>query len=288
MLKKEGFVAEHIVTTNYSAPPAQHPGQPAGIVTYNERDIRIIAHRGIHAQYPENSMPAFEAAAKLGFGIEVDVWGLRKGEGEFVVTHDPFLRRITGGKDLAPVIESTPKKLKKINLSHDPDQFIGIPSLKQVLKLADEYPNLDFTLDWKIFNPAKIRKYTERLVKKLDKFTKNYPSNNITVISFLPESLEVIKDLSRGRIKTGFLMHPLNPYNFGWKTTLDKCDYALTTPEMANKWVPRILDHDPKKQIICYWAPPERAVDLVEMGCRALITDYPLDVRDNLLAASTR
>ena len=124
-------------------------------------------------------------------------------------------------------------------------------------------------------------------MKKLDKFTKNYP-NNLTVISFLPESLEVIKDLSRGRIKTGFLMHPLNPYVFGWEKTVDKCDYVLVTPEMANKWVPRILDHDPKKQIICYWAPPERAVDLVEMGCRALITDYPLDVRDNLLAASTR
>ena len=282
-------MAENIAT-NYSAPPTQHPGQPAGIVNYKGREgreIRIIAHRGIH-QYPENSMPAFKAAAKWGFGIEVDVWGLRKGNGRFVVTHDPFLRRITRGKDLTPIIELAPKKLKKINLSHDPDKFIGIPSLKQVLKLADEYPNLDLTLDWKIFNPTKTRKYTERLVKKINRFLENHPNNNVTVISFLPESLEIIKDLSYGRIKTGFLMHPLNPYNFGWKTTLDKCDYALVTPEMADNWVHRILDHDSKQRIICYWAPPERAVALVEMGCTGLITDYPLDVRDTLLAASTR
>jgi glycerophosphoryl diester phosphodiesterase len=288
MLKKEGFVAENIVIKPYSALPDRFPNQPAGIVTYNQHNIRIIAHRGIHPKHPENSMPAFEAAAKLGFGIEIDVWGLRKENGRFVVTHDPFLRRITGGKDLAPVIESTPKKLKKINLSPNPDEFIGIPSLKQILELAGNYPNLDLTIDWKIFNPAKIRKYTKRLAEKLNKFTENNPNNSVTVISFLPKALELIKDSSEGRIKTGFLMHPLNPYVFGWEKTVDNCDYVLVTPEMANKWVPRILDHDPKKQIICYWAPPERAVDLVEMGCRALITDYPLDVRDNLLAASTR
>ena len=49
-----------------------------------------IAHRGFSAVAPENTMAAFEAAADLGVGFELDVT-LSK-DGEVVVLHDDTAR----------------------------------------------------------------------------------------------------------------------------------------------------------------------------------------------------
>ncbi|OHA63816.1 MAG: hypothetical protein A2842_00955 [Candidatus Wildermuthbacteria bacterium RIFCSPHIGHO2_01_FULL_48_25] len=48
----------------------------------------ILAHRGLKLEYPENTLPAFQAAADLGFGIELDV-RLAK-DGKLVCKHDPI------------------------------------------------------------------------------------------------------------------------------------------------------------------------------------------------------
>lgn len=55
----------------------------------------IFAHRGYSARAPENTMPAFEAAAAAGVpGIELDVRLSR--DGVPVVIHDPDLLRVAG------------------------------------------------------------------------------------------------------------------------------------------------------------------------------------------------
>lgn len=65
-----------------------------------------FAHRGLHdaaGVVPENSLPAFAAAADAGFGIELDVH--RSADGELVVVHDRELVRLTGADlrvDLTP------------------------------------------------------------------------------------------------------------------------------------------------------------------------------------------
>jgi len=56
-----------------------------------------IAHRGLHTKdktVPENSLPAFRAAAEAGFGIELDVQLTR--DGQVVVFHDNTLDRVCG------------------------------------------------------------------------------------------------------------------------------------------------------------------------------------------------
>ena len=55
------------------------------------------AHRGLHdnaAGVPENSLPAFELAARHGFGSELDVH--LTSDGRLVVVHDSDLSRLTG------------------------------------------------------------------------------------------------------------------------------------------------------------------------------------------------
>ena len=55
------------------------------------------AHRGLYAQdqsVPENSLPAFAAAAEKGYGMELDIQ--LSLDGEVVVFHDDTLDRVCG------------------------------------------------------------------------------------------------------------------------------------------------------------------------------------------------
>ena len=56
----------------------------------------IVAHRGLHHDYPENSLGAFRAA--WGAGIEWCECDVQESaDGELVVIHDPTLERTTEG-----------------------------------------------------------------------------------------------------------------------------------------------------------------------------------------------
>jgi glycerophosphoryl diester phosphodiesterase len=56
---------------------------------------RVIAHRGASGEYPENTLPAFRAAAEAAVPyFELDVHMTR--DGHVVVSHDPDLARMCG------------------------------------------------------------------------------------------------------------------------------------------------------------------------------------------------
>src|ERR1700722_18076479 len=59
----------------------------------------IVAHRGIHDRFPENSLAAFEDADRIGIKwVECDVWPTA--DGAAVVIHDETLDRTTTGKGI--------------------------------------------------------------------------------------------------------------------------------------------------------------------------------------------
>lgn len=94
---------------------------------------RNFAHRGLHTQdrlVPENSLPAFEAAASKGYGIELDVQ-LSK-DGEVVVFHDDTLDRVCAVE--ARVDSKTLEELKALSLCGTEET---IPTFKEVLDLVD-------------------------------------------------------------------------------------------------------------------------------------------------------
>lgn len=85
-----------------------------------------FAHRGLHGgEIPENSIEAFEAACRAGFGIELDVQ-LSK-DGHVVVFHDDTLVRMTG--DPRRVDEATLADLRALRL----DGKAQIPTFEEVL-----------------------------------------------------------------------------------------------------------------------------------------------------------
>ena len=92
-----------------------------------------IAHRGLHdlnTQRWENTLSAFDAAAKLGFSIECDVH--LSADGVAVVFHDEDLKRLAGqdGK----IHELTASEATKLKVGGTIDH---VPTLAEALKLIN-------------------------------------------------------------------------------------------------------------------------------------------------------
>lgn len=96
-----------------------------------------IAHRGFHGnQIPENSLPAFMAAADAGYGIELDVHCAS--DDRLVVTHDNDMLRMTGHD--VRVADLTSEELSSLQLS---GSIYTVPLLDDVLhKIAGRVPVL--------------------------------------------------------------------------------------------------------------------------------------------------
>jgi glycerophosphoryl diester phosphodiesterase len=90
--------------------------------------MRIFAHRGYHAEAPENTMAAFHSAARLGVdGIETDVRASR--DGVPVLVHDRVM------PDGQPVAELTQEELARA---------AAVPTLEQALtSLPDLFWNVE-------------------------------------------------------------------------------------------------------------------------------------------------
>src|SRR4051812_30882188 len=76
----------------------------------------IIAHRGLHALHPENSVPAFRAAARSGIDwIELDVQ--QSIDGFPIILHDETLERTTGMVGRVDRLRAT--ELERLRLRDD-------------------------------------------------------------------------------------------------------------------------------------------------------------------------
>lgn len=105
--------------------------RPRGKSPADESLLRDYAHRGLHSEsIPENSLAAFEAACRKGFGIELDIQ--LSGDGEVMVFHDYTLIRMTGKE--GKVSDFTVAELKTFSLNGT-DQTI--PTFAEVLALVN-------------------------------------------------------------------------------------------------------------------------------------------------------
>jgi len=92
--------------------------------------MKIIAHRGFSARYPENTLLAFQKALEAGVdGIETDV--RLSADREVVLFHDNDLARITGTEGRVETF--TLEALKAL----DAGKGERIPTLEELLMLID-------------------------------------------------------------------------------------------------------------------------------------------------------
>jgi glycerophosphoryl diester phosphodiesterase len=100
------------------------------------RRVVAIAHRGEHLHHPENTMPAFEEAVRLGADyIEVDV--RTTADGKLVLSHDGTVDRCTSGK--GEVAKMTFDEIRSLDAgARMAPEFAGtrVPTFDEVLDYA--------------------------------------------------------------------------------------------------------------------------------------------------------
>jgi len=101
-------------------------------------NVVVVAHRGLSAGFPENTLAAFRNAIDGGVdAIELD--NRRTADGEIVVLHDETVDRTTDGR--GRLSDVTLQELRALDAGrHAGDRFAGerVPTYQEVLQLTQE------------------------------------------------------------------------------------------------------------------------------------------------------
>jgi glycerophosphoryl diester phosphodiesterase len=147
-------------------------------------NAKIHAHRGLHSQHTENTLPAFQAAIAAGAdGIELDV--VLTKDHELLVLHDPYIW--VDGK-LKAIYKHTLQDIRTWQLDFYP------PTLQEVFQAFADSPqafvyNIELKYDnffTPYFYPASAKKYACMVE---DFLAKHLPKQKIYVQSFSADLL---------------------------------------------------------------------------------------------------
>ena len=150
------------------------------------QDITLIAHRGLSSQAPENTIPAFELAAKKGFKtVEFDIQPTK--DGVWVLSHDDTLQRMTDGH--GKIADRTYYDLADFTV----DNGANIEKYKNL-----KMPSLDDALECCLKNGLapviEIEDFDNKSIKRLSRTVINYGfEDSCQIVSFNHEALEAVK-----------------------------------------------------------------------------------------------
>lgn len=192
-----------------------------------DQHVRIAAHRGYSAKYPENTLLAFEKA--LAYDIDMLEFDLRltKDE-EVVIIHDKTVDRTTNGT--GNVHDYSLKDLKALNAGEGET----IPTLSELCELVFSHPNI--LLNVEIKPQAKALTVADQAIETLKEFQL---MNQCVFTSFDAEVIHYLSDTYH--VKTqGFPKDSMFNYVDGEEGTLSKL-WAVAihmdhlTPEIVQK-----------------------------------------------------
>lgn len=153
-------------------------------------ECTYIAHRGRCDMAPDNSMAAFKLGLESGYdAIELDIWPTK--DNEFVVSHNESLESATGYKVNVTDLTLEQATAYRITIGKNVEQYQNeyIPSLNQVLELAQHYPTKRLSVELKtVFTQ-------EQLIKLLKELEKRGLTERVKLITFCPDNLKRIRDL---------------------------------------------------------------------------------------------
>lgn len=146
--------------------------------------MRLIAHRGFAATFPENTIAAVQTAAECADAVEFDV--RRCGSGELVVIHDDTVDRVTDAN--GAVVDHSLAELKTMSVLGTGER---IPTLEEMLAAVptDTEVNLEM----------KDHGIAADVLAALDGV-----ETRVVTTSFLEDELRAIRELDRDQ-PTGLL-----------------------------------------------------------------------------------
>jgi glycerophosphoryl diester phosphodiesterase len=229
---------------------------------------KVWAHRGASAYAPENTLEAYELAAKQkADGIELDIQ-LTK-DGELVVIHDETVNRVSDHK--GPVADYTLKDLKKINVNKKFLKYkkAAVPTLEEVYQLVKP-TELTVNVELK----TSVNFYPGIEEKALEVAAKCGMEDRVIYSSFNHYSLLRLKKLSK-EAKTGILISDI---------IVDAPDYAANLgfdaihPSLNILQVPDFVQNCRENNIAIHpWTVNEEIhmKMMLESGVNAIITNKP-------------
>jgi glycerophosphoryl diester phosphodiesterase len=163
----------------------------------------VVAHRGASRDEPENTVAAFEAAARAGADVvELDV--RVTADGVPVILHDAEVSRITEGT--GQVHEITVKDLKRLDASGGRGPRMEIPTLAEALEAIGRHPGVGADLEIKNIpgEPAFDSPTEAVLTAALAAVADNGFQGPVLISSFNWLTIERSKDIAPD-VATGFL-----------------------------------------------------------------------------------
>lgn len=235
----------------------------------------VFAHRGACKVAPENTLPAFEAAVRLGAdGVELDVQ--YSSDGALVIFHNPRLEETTNGE--GRVTSHTLAELRALDAGSKFDpKFAGtkIATLDEVLDLLKG--KLLVNIEIKALDSATMGLGTD-VVKAV---RAHGMEDQVVMSSFNPLALRRAK-LAGPEIEAGLLLAPDLPSWTRWAFTRSYSKADGLHPDVPMVDEAYLTKAAKLNMPVRVWTvnKPEDMQRMIDLGVDAIITDYP----DRLLA----
>ncbi|MEU0598693.1 glycerophosphodiester phosphodiesterase family protein [Streptomyces sp. NPDC006393] len=255
----------------------------------------VVAHRGAGAYAPENTLPAIDKVAALGFRwVENDVQ--RTKDGELVVLHDDSLRRTTNVEQVFP--DRAPWKVKDFTAAEIARLDAGswyspayagtrVPRLDQYMRRV-EHNHEKLLLEIK--NPGLypgIERQTLRVLGARGWLDHRHLASRLIVQSFSADSVRAVHDLAPG-VRTAFLGRPSEGdlARYAGFADLINPSHGTLSAEYVTA-VHSFTGPHGKPMKVFTWTVDDasRARTLAGYGVDGIITDKPDVVRTALPAA---
>ena len=236
----------------------------------------VMAHRGLSADAPENTLYAFSDAISVGADfIELDVQQTK--DGVLVVMHDSNLKRTTGvNKDIWDVDYADIQNLDAGSWFDPAYANARIPTLEETLQFVDKRARLNIEI-----KPTKHGSDTlEQDVAEL--ITQYQYTDACYVTSFSYGSLKKVKEVNP-EIRTGYLMSVAYGQFYSLKyADAFSLNKVFVTSQVVN------AAHQQGKQIFAWTVNSMSEVrSLCNLHVDSIITDDPVMVQNVISRDST-
>lgn len=228
----------------------------------NLNKIKIVAHRGVYSNEPENSMAAIKDSIlhKVNYA-EIDVQETK--DGIVILMHDENLKRLTGVNKT--VSELDYNQIEKLNIGmHYPFKynFERIPTLNQVIRECNNKINLII----------EIKPYynTRDLTKKVVDIIDNNNFQKQCMIHSLSYSILLNVKRLNPNIPTGYIIYkPINNL-----TLLNVNFYSINEKSVTKKLILKI--HNSNKKVYVWTVDnPIYVHKILRFNIDGIITDKP-------------
>jgi len=225
----------------------------------------IIAHRGNHVQFPENSLAAIKSAVEIGADyVEIDLRTTR--DNQLILMHDARVNRMTNGKGLVKDLSLT--QIRNLQLKGGTDSSaLVVPTFQEVLRYCKG--KIKIYLDFKEADVLQTIQeiITEDMAKDIVVYLNSQDqikiwksaAPEIPVMLSMPENITDLKQVEEFLKK-----YPADILDGDWS------NYSMAMIQFCKKLkIPVWVDIQSSKENDYYWTK------ITAMGFDGLQTDHP-------------